>query len=170
MILKNNHYIAVTLSALILLTIPACWPFGKKVGEEKAKFYLVNVLDKNSFDDCRIKGSVNVPFEDVEKFAHTLDKDAEVVFYCANYMCSASGASAEKLKQMGFEKVWAYEGGTAEWYQQGLKEAEKFPIQGVCKASYLTAPNQKHEGETNIPVISVEELREKMKKYGILTQ
>ena len=74
---------------------------------------------------AELQGSINVPFEEVETFAKDLDRDAEMVVYCANYMCTASGAAAQKLKEMGFENVWAYEGGTAEWYQMGLKAEGK---------------------------------------------
>ncbi len=171
MILNSKQFLLAVFSLLSLPFLPACWPFGKK-SEQKPKFYLVNVLDKSAFDDCNIEGSINVPFEDVEKFAQGLDKDAEVVFYCANYMCTASGASAEKLKQMGFEKVWAYEGGTAEWRQLGLAEEGKgkFPVRGVCQAGYLNAPNEKHEAPSSVPTLSAEELREKLKINGILAQ
>ena len=52
-------------------------------------------------------------------------------------------AAAQKLKEMGFENVWAYEGGTAEWYQMGLKAEGKYPVEGTCQASYLSAANEK---------------------------
>lgn len=158
--------------ALILLGViallPAC--FGSKE-EKKESLYVINVLDKEDYNDCRIAGSKNVPFDQVKDFAKNLDKNVEIVVYCANYMCSASGSTAKELKQMGFQNVWAYEGGTAEWYQLGLKESGKYPVEGACKAGYLSAPNEKpaHEG-TEFPVISAQELRAKMVSHGLLAK
>ena len=130
---------------------------------------MINVLDKASFDDCRIAGSTSVPFEGVANFAQGLSKDTEIVVYCANYMCTASGQAALQLKEMGFTKVWAYEGGTAEWYQ--MKDQTRYPLEGSCKASYLSAPNNKPEQQDEqVPVISVQELYEKMVAHGMLAK
>lgn len=168
MIYKKQVVAVVLLSVLALL--PGCWPFSKKeTQEQKPTLYVINVLDKESYDDCNIAGSVNVPFNDVESFAKDLDRNVEIVVYCANYMCSASGAAAQKLKEMGFEKVWAYEGGTAEWYQLGTKAEGKYPVSGSCKASYLTAANNKPEAEeSHVSVINAEQLREKMLANGLI--
>lgn len=150
----------------VIALLPAC--FGKKE-EKNVSLYVINVLDKEDYNDCRIAGSKNVPFNEVKDFAKNLDKNVEIVVYCANYMCSASGSSAKELKQMGFQNVWAYEAGTAEWYQMGLKEAGKFPVEGACTKVYLSAPNEKPaHGETDVPVISTEELRAKMVSHGLL--
>ncbi len=77
----------------VLALLPACWPFSKKSSTERTQqqsLYVINVLDKESYEDCRIAGSINVPFEQVETFAKDLDRTAEMVVYCANYMCTAS--------------------------------------------------------------------------------
>lgn len=154
----------------ILLMLPACWSSGKQETKKEQSLYVLNVLDKDAYDDCRIAGSTNVPFQEVETFAKGLDRNAEIVVYCANYTCSASGAAAQKLKAMGFQKVWAYEGGTAEWYQAGLKEANQYPVEGSCKATYLAAANEKPVAmeEELVPVISLAQLREKMQQHGLL--
>lgn len=170
MINLKKQVVAIALLAGVLALLPGCWPFGKKkVQEQKPTLYVINVLDKESYDDCNITGSVNVPFNEVETFAKDLDRNAEIVVYCANYMCSASGAAAQKLKEMGFEKVWAYEGGTAEWYQLGTKAQGMYPVSGSCKASYLTAANDKPEAEeSHVSVITAEQLREKMIAHGFI--
>ena len=159
------------LVVAVIAILPACWPFSKKV-EAKVlpSLYIINVLDKSSYEDCRITGSTNVPFDQVESFAKGLDKNAEIVVYCANYMCTASGASAQKLKELGFEKVWAYEGGSAQWYQLSLQNPEKYKIEGACAASYVRAPNEKPtESEPSlVPVIEADELYQKMVTHGII--
>ncbi len=159
---------ALVLIGVIAL-LPACWSFDKKEAK-KESLYVLNVLDKEDYNDCRIAGSKNVPFNDVKDFAKNLDKNTEIVVYCANYMCSSSGSAAQQLKELGFQNVWAYEGGTAEWYQLGLKEGGKYPVEGSCKAGYLSAPNDKpaHDENMTVPVISAQELHAKMVSHGLL--
>lgn len=168
--LKKQIVTAVLVSSVLAL-LPGCWPFGKKdAQEQKPTLYVINVLDKESYDDCSIEGSVNVPFADIESFAQNIDRNTEMVVYCANYMCTASSAAAQKLNEMGFEKVWAYEGGTAEWYQLGKADGN-YPIKGSCTASYLTAANDKpqaDEAATHVSVITAEQLRDKMMAQGLM--
>ena len=121
-------------------------------------FMVVNVLDKELYDDCHIKDSVHVSYDKVEEFAKKLDKGTELVIYCSNYQCSTSGYVAKKLKELGFMKVSVYEGGMAEWFQEGL------PVEGPHKSSYLYKPSRTiaHDESDEIPVITIQELSEKM--------
>lgn len=168
MIKVRTSYLIITGLIVGIVFLPACWPFGT-LGNKSKDFYIINVLDSESYQDCRIEGSINVPFDKVENFAKNLDRNTQIVIYCANYMCSASASAVQKLQEMGFKQVWAYEGGTAEWYQMGLKAEGNYPVQGACKASYLSAPNEKpEESETKFPVISAQELQEKMITRGML--
>jgi len=149
---------------LVLLSIIAglcilsgCDFFNKRSQDKKTGLVIVNVLDKELFDDCHIKGSINIPFESIEMCDDIIDKDAEVVCYCSNYFCSASGYACKTLKEKGFSRVYAYEAGTAEWFQQGL------PVEGPAKSAYLTkhvAPHQEHDAE--VAVITTSELAAKM--------
>lgn len=158
----NKSGLFFVMTALTLL--PACWPFNRSINAQNKNFYLINVLDKAAFDDCRIAGSINVPFDQVESFAQKLDKNTQIVVYCANYACTASGQAAKQLKNLGFQNVWAYEGGTAQWYQLGRQHAQKYPIEGACKAGYLNAPNEQsqEEEDSSVPVITAQELYDKM--------
>lgn len=169
----NRTQIVASIALMgILALLPACWPFSKQApaNEGQQSLYVINVLDKESYEDCRIAGSINVPFDQIETFAKDLNRSAEVVVYCANYMCTSSMASAQKLKEMGFENVWAYEGGTAEWYQMNKKTDGKYPVEGTCHASYLSAANEKpaETASSTASVISAEELHQKMISRGIL--
>ncbi len=138
---------------------------GSKTEEIKSSnLRVINVLDKDLFDDCRIKGSVNVPFMDqddpdkspIEGYAKDLPKDTKLVIYCSNYMCSASGEITKKLKDMGFDNVWAYEAGMADWYQKGL------PTEGSCKKGYLERVIDAPKEHGDFKVISTEELKKMM--------
>lgn len=121
-----------SLAALaFLMILPGCFS-GNKTHNKLGGLVVINVLDKASYDDCHIRGSIHVPFEDVVAFAHeNIEKTADIVVYCSNYMCSASGVAQKQLSEQGFEHVAAYEGGTAEWFQRG------YPVDGPAKEPYL---------------------------------
>lgn len=142
--------------------LPGCWKSGDTdIQEEGKRLYVINVLEKNLYNDCHIKGSVNVPFEQVKTFAQKLNKDAHIVVYCSNYRCTASGSVVKMLGKMGFEHVWAYEGGTAEWYQNGL------PVEGVCKQAYLQKVIEPAGHTANaVPIITAQELKQKMEEMA----
>lgn len=121
--------------------------------------YVINVLDKNFYNECHIKGSINVPFMEVEKWANQVDKNAIIVAYCSNYACTASGVVVQQLIKQGFTNVWAYEAGMHDWYK------EQFPVVCPIKSSYLTQENKVVEGGEGVPVINSRDLFAMMKKH-----
>lgn len=150
------YYIQSLLGLFFLL--PSCGWFDEPPESKKNGPVLINVLDKELYDDCHIKGSIHVPFDKIELYARALDKKTEIIFYCSNYQCSSSLYAAEKLKQDGFENVYVYEGGMAEWYQKG------YPVEGVHAQAYLSKTVQPamQDIENNM-IISLKELADKMK-------
>jgi len=80
---------------------------------------IVNVLDPKYYNLGFIKGSKKIPLDQLDNRWGELDKNIEVVTYCASYDCPASRQAAEKLSAKGF-KVSAYEGGIKEWLVAGL--------------------------------------------------
>jgi len=162
--MTTQHIIKKSLTfclAIVLLGMVAC-----KATKEAPRFVVVNVLDKEFHDDCHIEGSINVPFMELEKYADEhWDKDTtQIVLYCGNYKCTASGYGANMLREQGFKFVWAYEGGTAEWIQKG------FSVVGPCKEAYLSdyeMPEDVHRNMTEEVdiVITAENLHEKMLKF-----
>lgn len=92
-----------------------------KLKEGKAQ--VVNVLEPKWYNLGSIKGSVKIPVSELDKRAKELDKNREVITYCAGPQCSASVEGAKKLEALGFN-VRAYEGGVKEWKEAGL------PIEG----------------------------------------
>lgn len=159
--IQLHKILLFSLIAGAMVVLPSCMFDKENTGEQKkVGLVVINVLKKELYEDCHIEGSLSVPFDQVEQQVQAcVDKDAEVVIYCSNYMCSASGAACKKLQTLGFNNVCAYEAGTAEWYQQGL------PTKGPGKSSYLNHKLEptKHNGDTNIRVISTQELAQKMK-------
>lgn len=82
-------------------------------------FLLLNVLDRQSFEQRHIPGSQNVPVASsgfeiaAEKLAGS--KQKPVVVYCADAECNASGKAAAKLDAAGFEEVYEFDGGLRAW-------------------------------------------------------
>lgn len=124
----------------------------------KKGFFVVNVLDKEFFEDCHIKGSINVPLALIEDYFKDFEKEeTEIVLYCSNYLCTSSEYAYKQLRSMGFKKIFVYEGGTAEWYQEGR------PYGGKAKKSYLMmklTPSL----ETKAYSLQAQELQNKMEK------
>lgn len=144
----------VTLLGMILL----CSGCGesKKNDTNPPKLLVINLLDKALYNDCHIAGSVHVPFTEIEAYAQSLHRQIPIVVYCSNYQCTASGQAYKQLKKMGFEYVWAYEGGMAEWYQL------KYPVAGSCSMKYLTKEVPMPDEDHSIEKISAQELKSKM--------
>lgn len=141
-------------SVTFLLALASCsCQFGHKL-------LVINVLDAAFFDDCHIKGSINVPFDQLEDFAKKTNKSTPIILYCSNYRCTASVIGARMLKSLGFDNVAVYEGGTAEWYQQ------KLPINGPCQQAYLKMDNSAAHAEIvpDISVLTWQQLHDKMQK------
>lgn len=135
------------------------------------KLRLVNVLDKEYFDDAHIKGSatvesVNVPFVDPAKFAEAVkawDKTVPVVTYCTNYFCTASGEAAQKLMELGFTNVYAYEAGMAEWVQLSKTDAN-FAVNGSAQNKVWSMALPKPEKDHGkVREISSQELQKMIK-------
>ena|SRR3990167_793574 len=144
-------------SFFILVALPLLFS-GCSCDKKGPKLQIINVLDKDAYDDCHIKGSINIPFEKLESEAKNLNKYTTTVVYCSNYQCTASKMAASMLKNMNFQIVYAYEAGMADWYQKGL------PLVGACQAKYLKNKNEKTEIENdNVEVISTEALKDLIK-------
>lgn len=158
----------------LALLLPACDWFGSK-SLAPAKLRIVNVLDPESFNDAHIKGSstvhsLNVQMQNLAQAVADWDKTVPVVTYCSNYFCMASGDAAEKLMELGFTDVYAYEAGMAEWFQ--LSETDKsYEIEGPAKKPYLKIKVKKPQKEPeNIRLISSQELQKMIKEANMLDE
>jgi rhodanese-related sulfurtransferase len=84
-------------------------------------FVLVDALGPEHCESSHLPGSVNLPYEFVDEAGRVLpDKDAEIVVYCMNTLCSASGEEARELEEMGYSSVLHYAGGKQDWIKAGL--------------------------------------------------
>ena len=148
-----------SLIALVFL-LPSCTWWGQKThAAPTSGLIVVNVLDPEYYDDAHIAGSINISVDDLDKAAQQWDKDAEIIFYCTNYWCTSSGYAAGQLAKQGFKKVYAYEGGMAEWHQKG------YPSEGPRTKSYLSKvmkPFADEEEPKGYTIITTDELHQKM--------
>jgi Rhodanese-related sulfurtransferase len=86
-----------------------------------------NVLTDEYFGGEMIPGSRRVPLDRVGREVRdaNLSKETEFVVYCAGPKCPQSFMAAQKLEELGFTNVRAYEGGLEEWKNAGY-EVELF--------------------------------------------
>jgi len=160
---RTKRFFSLIFSLFVIAVLPACWETDQKNAEPKEKdFALISVLNKKHHDDCHIPGSVWVPFADIAQYAqNNIDKNAEIILYCNNYMCSTSGFARKKLADLGFTNVFAYEGGVAEWLQLG------YPVVGKAESAYLKN-KLKTPAQTEEFVLTAQQLKEKLESRGLI--
>ncbi|MBA3953950.1 rhodanese-like domain-containing protein [Candidatus Dependentiae bacterium] len=120
---------------------------------------IINVLGDKTYDSCHIEGSINVPLEDLAEYVKQFSKEAEIVVYSTNSQDYTTYEGAKLLKALGYTKVYAYLGGLADWYNQGL------PTTGLCKTElmpHLPKEEKVYEHPKGIEFISAQELSQRM--------
>src|SRR5437773_11411633 len=64
--------------------------------------------------------ALNMPLETLTAATtKTLRKDQAVIVYCADYQCDLSARAAWRLETMGFQEVYRYTPGKADWLAAG---------------------------------------------------
>ncbi len=88
-------------------------------------FVLVDALGPEHYASSHLPGAVSLPYEFVDEAERVLpDKRAEIVVYCMNEGCSASGEEVRELTEMGYTNVRHYAAGKQDWIRAGL------PVEG----------------------------------------
>lgn len=107
-------------------------PIKKVTVAEVAKDKKAKVIDANS-SEFRVKNGT-VPGAVLLTSSSTYDlkelpaqKDASLVFYCANSMCSASESAAKRAAQAGYTNVAVMPDGLMGWKAAGQKTAPVKP-------------------------------------------
>ena len=100
----------------------------KKDIDARKEVTIINVLDKEYYQDCRIPTSINISYKgDMQKAVEGWDEDSYIVVYSTSQECNASKDAYKKLSTMGFSNVYRYKGGIKEWKEKG------YPTEGACK-------------------------------------
>ncbi len=124
---------------------------------------VLNVLSAEVYNDAHIKNSLNVPLVELKSFAEHTPKDTCIVVYCAHSNCDASARAWHVLHELGFDNLFAYEGGMREWYDAG------YPTEGPCSESYLHDPFIKEQSADHaVQSITKELLKSRMEREGLL--
>lgn len=103
----------------------------KQAIENNPEIIIINVLDEKFYQDCHIKGSINIPSEQLLEKTSSWDKEKDVVVYCASATCPKSKKAYLLLQDLGFFNLHEYAGGIQEWFQRG------FETNGACNLTYL---------------------------------
>ncbi|HSW76277.1 MAG TPA: rhodanese-like domain-containing protein [Candidatus Saccharimonadales bacterium] len=92
---------------------------------------IINVLDEQTYADCHIPGSINIPYDHLVEITSSWDKSKELVVYCAQFSCPMSKQASVLLADLGFTHIYEYSGGIKDWYKKG------FDTLGACTQKYL---------------------------------
>lgn len=106
----------------------------KKWMDDGKDFLLIDVLPPEYYAEKHIKGAVNAPvyemifLEYIEKLG--IQKDKTIVVYNEDEKSLATEDAAMKLESAGYENVYEFAGGLAQWEKAGL-EIEKGQVAPV---------------------------------------
>lgn len=96
----------------------------KKAYDAKQDFVLVDARPPTDFAAGHIKGAVNAPYFEVEKYLNQLPKDKWIVTYCACPHAEAEQA-ARTLMKNGYTKVKVIDEGYFGWVDKGWPVEKK---------------------------------------------
>ena len=81
---------------------------------------IVHISSKESFENKRIKNSIWVPFNQLERLDfRSLDRSKTQIIYCKNRGCLSARLIADLLTDNGFQSL-VYAGGIEEWLDLGF--------------------------------------------------
>ena len=91
--------------------------------KEGNSLHFWNVLTDGYFKGEMIPGSRRVPLDTIGREASNTHspKGEEIIVYCGGPKCPQSLQAAQKLMDLGYTNVRAYEGGLEEWKNAGNK-------------------------------------------------
>ena len=115
---------------LLPLNIISAFQLKEKI-DQIPDLTIINVLNEETYVDCHITGSINVPYERLVETLAGLEKDKEIVLYCAQSSCPKSRQTYELLADLGFTNLSEYSGGIKDWLKKG------YDTTGTCVMKYL---------------------------------
>jgi len=87
----------------------------------------VEVLPQSEFERFHLPGALNVPLgEDFDARIQEAvpDKHRPVVVYCKDETCDASPRAAQRMEALGYDRIYDYAAGKADWAAAGLPIAD----------------------------------------------
>jgi len=104
---------------------------------------LVEVLPASEYKKEHLPEAVNVPLETMtSESTKFLRKDMAVIVYCADFECDLSARAAWRMESMGFQEVYRYTPGKADWLAAGWEtegtQAKKTRIRQMIRKDVPT--------------------------------
>ena len=104
---------------------------------------LVEVLDAREYKREHLPKAINIPLSQLNsETAQVLRRDQAIIVYCADYSCDLSARAAWRLESMGYQEVYRYTAGKADWLGAGFEtegtEANKPRLKQLLKRVVLT--------------------------------
>src|SRR5213592_2111830 len=104
---------------------------------------LVEVLPASLYKKEHLPHAVNIPLENMTaERTKSLRKDQAVIVYCADFHCDLSARAAWWLESMGFQEVYRYTPGKADWLAAGWEtegaQAKKTRLRQVLQKEVPT--------------------------------
>ena len=82
---------------------------------------VVEVLPRAEYEEEHLPGAISIPLKTLDaRTTAGLDKRAPVMVYCWDELCDLSPRAAHRLEALGFEQVYDYVEGKADWLGSGL--------------------------------------------------
>ncbi len=86
----------------------------------QGRVQLVEVLPASEYKKEHLPQAINIPLETLTaETTKQLRKDVAVIVYCADFQCDLSARAAWRLESMGFQEVYRYTPGKADWLAAG---------------------------------------------------
>jgi molybdopterin/thiamine biosynthesis adenylyltransferase/rhodanese-related sulfurtransferase/molybdopterin converting factor small subunit len=100
--------------------IPEVSPEESAAARRSGKALIVDVRDKEEYNEGHIEGAVHLPrsFLEMKAEAALSDREAPIIVHCAGGVRSL--LAAESLRRLGYTNVRSMAGGFAKWKDQGL--------------------------------------------------
>ena len=102
---------------IICLLLTACGNKYETIDTNKALELIdsgaivIDVRTKEEYDEGHIKGSINIPVDEIDKIDY--DKDDTLIIYCATGIRSQNAIN--KLVDMGYTSLYNLDGGLLNW-------------------------------------------------------
>jgi rhodanese-related sulfurtransferase len=93
-------------------------PEAKKMVEQKKNIFLLDVRTSQEYAQARLKGSVLIPINEIERRVNEVPKNRPVLVLCA--VGSRSNLVAGFLSNKGYGEVYNLTDGLVGWYRNGF--------------------------------------------------
>lgn len=94
-----------------------------KAKMDAGNLLVIHALNAEHFAKGHIPGAKNIDIQDMTASKLPADKSQPMVFYCGSVHCPVGHDAASKAASWGYNHVWYYAGGIADWRASGMEVA-----------------------------------------------